>query len=312
MVELGQVTFVGENLNRPESVIATARGEIFVSDDCFGVVALGHPAVEISGKPSGFLPNGIAMLPDRQFLIANLSPEGGVWRLDRAGRLHPHILAVEGISMAFTNFVSLDVDGGLWISVCTRSHPREKAFRSDVHDGFLIRHDRSGTRIVADGLSFANECRLDPLGRYLYVNETFARRISRFPNNGGTLGPRESVYEFGPGEFPDGLAFDSDGGIWIACIVANRLIRLDPEGQRETILDDSDPKQIAQAEVRYLSHAIDRADVDAGATRSLRNISSVAFGGPDLRTIYLGCLGGKRIPTIRSRWAGAELPHWRY
>jgi hypothetical protein len=31
-IDLSSITYVGEELNRPESVIATARGELFVSD----------------------------------------------------------------------------------------------------------------------------------------------------------------------------------------------------------------------------------------------------------------------------------------
>ena len=37
-----------------------------------------------------------------------------------------------------------------------------------------------GARIVADGLTFTNEVRVDGSGQWLYVAETFGRRISRF------------------------------------------------------------------------------------------------------------------------------------
>ena len=35
-------------------------------------------------------------------------------------------------------------------------------------------------RIVADGLGYTNEAVLDARGEWLYVNETFARRTTRF------------------------------------------------------------------------------------------------------------------------------------
>ena len=57
---------------------------------------------------------------------------------------------------------------------------------------------------------------------------------------------------------------------------------------------------------------LERADIDAGRDRTLGNLASVAFGGPDLRTVYLGSLFAQRIATFRSRIAGAEPPHWRY
>jgi gluconolactonase len=37
---------------------------------------------------------------------------------------------------------------------------------------------------------------------------------------------------------------------------------------------------------------------------------SITFGGPDLRTVYIGSLGGTALPTFRSSVAGAPLPHW--
>ena len=43
----------------------------------------------------------------------------------------------------------------------------------------------------------------------LWVNETFGRRITRFAVTKHGLGRREVMHEFGPGEFPDGFAFDA-------------------------------------------------------------------------------------------------------
>lgn len=96
---------------------------------------------------------------------------------------------------------------------------------------------RSGPRIVADGLAYTNECLASPDGAWLYVNETFARRLSRFAIRGGVLGPKQVVAEFGVGEFPDGLALDVDGGVWVICVVANRVLRVDPSGDVTTWLD---------------------------------------------------------------------------
>ncbi len=44
----------------------------------------------------------------------------------------------------------------------------------------------------------------------------------------------------------------------------------------------------------------------------LKNISSIAFGGPDLRTVFLGCLGGDALATFRSPVAGLAPAHWEY
>ncbi len=44
----------------------------------------------------------------------------------------------------------------------------------------------------------------------------------------------------------------------------------------------------------------------------LKNISSIAFGGPDRRTAYLGNLLDDRIYRFDSPVAGAELVHWHF
>ena len=144
---------------------------------------------------------------------------------------------------------------------------------------------------MADGLGFTNENKIDPSGRFLYVNETMARRLSRFPiRDGGSLGPRATVAEFGAGTFPDGFEFDAEGGIWIASVVSNRLLRIAPDGSQTVVLEDSDPEVVAAVERKYQESGLARADIDAGRDRTLANLASVAFGGPDLRTVYLGSL----------------------
>lgn len=316
-IDLPSISYLGDDLNRPESVIATARGELFISDHACGVHELGKPKKTLEGVPQGFLPNGIALTPEREFLIANLGTScgGGVWRIDRQHRLTPVLMEVDGVPLTSTNFVTMDASGRTWISMSTRMVPRELAFNAHTADGFIAVRDQRGARIVADGIGFTNECRVDPSGRWLYVNETYGRRLSRFPIIGKDdwrLGPKEVVHHFTDGDFPDGLAFDAQGGVWVACVVSNRVVRVDANGNASVVVEDPDAALIASAESHYAQGILSRADIDAGGTRSLFNVSSVAFGGPDLKTVYLGNLAGHRLATFRSAIAGAEPPHWRY
>jgi sugar lactone lactonase YvrE len=200
----------------------------------------------------------------------------------------------------------------VWITVSTRKKPRALGYRRDAADGFIVLADRKGARIVADGLGFTNEVAVDPRGDWLWVNETFARKLSRFrivPD--GTLGPKEVVTSFGEGTYPDGLAFDAEGHVWIVSIVSNRVLRVAPDGTPTVILEDSDAAHMAWTEAAYIAGEMGRPHLDRAAGRFLKNTSSIAFGGPDLRTAYLGCLLDTRLPTFRAPVAGHPPPHWQ-
>jgi sugar lactone lactonase YvrE len=137
-------------------------------------------------------------------------------------------------------------------------------------------------------------------------------RITRFPVTKHGLGRREVMHKFGPGELPDGFAFDSEGAAWVACVVSNRVIRIEANGRRTLILDDGDQDVIDRAEAQYQRGLGGREGLEGGARRSLRNIASVAFGGADLKTVYLGCLNGTGVVTFASPIAGAEPVQWRW
>jgi hypothetical protein len=318
-ITLSDLRFVGQDLARPECVVATASGDVFVSDQRGGITCLradGHCEFIGGRGVEGFLPNGFSLRPDQSFAVANIGHLGGAWRLMPGGELIPEVLEVEGIALPPTNFVHAERAAGdprLWVSVSTRRVPREQAFSCEVADGYIVLKDKRGVRIVADGLGFTNETKVDPSGRWLYVNETIARRLSRFAiRDRGDLGPRQTVAEFGDGIFPDGFEFDAEGGIWVASVVSNRLLRIAPDGSQSVVLEDADPEAVARAERHYAENTLGRADIDAGRDRTLGNLASITFGGPDLKTVYLGSLFGTRIATFRSPIAGAEPPHWRY
>ena len=44
--------------------------------------------------------------------------------------------------------------------------------------------------------------------------------------------------------------------------------------------------------------------------RVLPNVTSIAWGGPDLRTAYVGSVSGRSIATFASPVAGARPVHW--
>lgn len=311
------LTFVGSGLVRPECVLATRDGNLFTADWRGGVAQIradGTQALYVGTLPGGraLRPNGIALRRDGTFLLADLGETaGGVFALGRDGRVEPFVVEVDGVELPPTNFVFEDDRDRVWITVSTRRVPRAAAYRADVADGFIVLVDERGARIVADGLGYTNEAMLSPDGAWLYVNETFSRRLTRFrvAADGGLYG-REVVTTFGHGTYPDGLAFDAEGHVWITSIVSNRVLRVAPDGAATIVLEDADPAHVDWCEDAYTRGELGRPHLDRAAGRVLKNISSLAFGGPDLRTAYLGCLLGDAIACFRAPVAGHPPFHW--
>jgi sugar lactone lactonase YvrE len=318
MIPLDEIDFIGTGLNRPECVLSTSNGRLYASDWRGGVSIMESDGLiwSVLAKNSKITvkPNGICLMEDGSFLLAHLGDaEGGVYRLSADGVLTSFCTEIDGVPMPPTNYPHLDVKGRVWITVSTRQTPRARSYRPDVADGFIVLVDNSGARIVADNLGYTNECLVHPDGRRLFVNETFARRLTSFDiNEDGSLSNKTTVANFNAGTYPDGMTFDQDGGIWITSIVSNRVIRISPDGRQEIIVEDNDPSHLQWVEEAFLAGTMNRPHLDQIKSEKLRNISSLAFGGPDLKSIYLGCLLGDQIGHFRSPLAGHPPTHWNF
>ena len=316
-IDLTEVRFVGTELVRPECVLTTANGALFAADWRGGVVRIDpNGTQQLFATPEGgdaIKPNGIALEPEGSFVIADLGVSGGLFRLSRDGVLTEVLRTVDGEDLPPSNYVLRDRWGRLWLTISTRRQPRDLGYRPDVDDGFIVLIDDRGARIVADRLGYTNEVQLSEKGDFLYVNETFGRRMTRFRiTSSGELVEKTTITEFGPGTFPDGLAFDSKGCIWVTSIVSNRVIRVDPSGAQQVVLEDSDPDHLDWVESAFQAGQLGRPHLDSVKSNTLKNISSLAFGGPELKDIYLGCLLGDRIAKLRSFVAGRAPEHWYF
>jgi len=306
----------GAGLNRPECVVPTRSGDVFVPEWPGGVTVVRADGRTHTWRAApaaiDLRPNGIALTPDSAFLIANLGDDGGVWRLDRTGQLTPVVVEVDGIPLPPANFVMLDDQHRTWISVSTRHQPRHQAWRDDVADGFVVLLDSAGPRIVADGLGYTNEVRPDPSGKWLYVVETFGRRLRRFPiRPDSALGTPETVISLADGFFPDGFTFDEEGGLWITSLVSNRLIRFHDD-RVETVLEDVNAEFVQRVEAAFAAHRMIREHLGPIPDTRLQQLTSVAFGGADRRTVYLGTLHGSAVYRFRAGVAGAPVPYWDF
>ena len=96
----------------------------------------------------------------------------------------------------------------------------------------------AGTLWYDRPLRFANGMALSADRDSLFVAETFARRVVRIlVNSEGRAESAETFVQDMPA-LPDGLAFDVDGRLYIACYEPSRIYRADPDGRLELLIDD--------------------------------------------------------------------------
>ncbi len=310
---LSELQFVGSNLARPESVLTTKEGTLWVSDARGGVTRIDPDGQQtLIGNVHGE-PNGLAMDHEGNIYFANID-DGKVYRLRPGGSTDVVLSEIDGQPLGAVNFVFLDSQERMWITVSTRVIPWFPAAASPRPDGYIILIDEKGPRIVADGILFTNEARLDAKEEYLYVAETMGARMLRYkvqPN--GDLGEKEV---FGPdslgmGAFVDGFAFDAEGNIWVTAITRNGVILITPDGDAHTVFEDVNQAALDNAAVKVAASALTPSELMACVGPTLQFPTSVAFGGPDLRTVYIGSLGMPHLVTFRSPTPGLPLYHWR-
>jgi len=304
-------------LTRPECVLALQTGDLIAAHGNGGYThwrpgAAPRHVLPSDGNPLRYVPNGIAVSRRGHVLFANLGSElGGIFSIDGSGAIGPVVQAVDGAPMPPTNFVVEDDNGAIWFTVSTRRRPRAQAWTRDIADGFIGVADANGSRIVADGLGYTNEIAFSPDGQWVYVNETYAQKVSRFALlPGPALGPKEVVCRLGGADFPDGLCFDAFGGLWLTCVGSNRVIVVRPDGSTQIVLEDLDVEYTAYLASRYEANSLTAEDMATTGKSRLKSVSSLVFGGADRKTAYLGCLLGDAVLTFDSPIAGAPTTNW--
>jgi gluconolactonase len=328
-IDKSRLRYIGQDLQRPECILAERDGTLWSADARGGVVKImpGGAQQIISQKRSGFftdagteadrylqgtLPNGLAFANNGDFLIANFGTDC-LEIMTRDGDSRVLANSIDGQPVGKANFVLRDSQNRVWITVSTKVKNWMYALRTDLRDGYIARYEDGAFRIVADGFGFTNEIRFDAKEEYLYVVETTGGCITRLRMNGkGDLSNREifGPSKLGKGAWPDGIAFDSYGNLWGTMVYSDKLFVLTPEGDMRVLLDEGDPTKVDALEQAFFNNQVTEDVLFATGQGVAPWMASVTFGGPDLRTIYIGSLKGKTIPYFHSPVAGLPMVHW--
>jgi len=112
------------------------------------------------------------------------------------------------------------------------------------------------------------------------------------------------------GTYPDGLTLEENGNLIVTSIVSNRVIKVSANGEQELILEDADSEFVEAVESAYRSDSLSSKHLASTGNTELANISSLAFGGDDRSTAYIGNLLGSCLYSFDTAMRGVAPSHW--
>jgi gluconolactonase len=328
-IDKSALKYVGQDLQRPECILAERDGSLWSADARGGLVRIlpdgaqtlitQNRSVHFEAANSeavrylqGTLPNGLAFARNGDFLIANFGTDClEIMSRDGASRILAD--SIDGQPIGKVNFVLRDSKDRIWVTISTKIKNWMHALRSDLKDGYIALYENSRFRIVAEGFGFTNEIRFDANEQFLYVVETTGGHITRLRvNESGDLVDREifGPSNLGKGAWPDGIAFDSYGNLWGTMVYSDKLFVLTPQGDLRILLDEGDPEKVGALERQFFNNHVSEDALFATGQGVAPWMASITFGGADLRTAYIGSLKGSRIPYFRAPVAGLPMVHW--
>ncbi len=218
-----------------------------------------HPS---SGKYSRWNtdtePSAIAVDLDNNLVLATRA--GFVYLNTTTGDIDDIVAAPYDTSIVRFNDGRTDPAGRFWVGTMYEPRDQQKA-EMYVLDKGELRLAWAGGMTNSNGLSFS------PDGKTMYHSDTTSHRVDAYDYDvkTGTASNRRNLVTFSDdkkaadyGGRPDGAAVDSEGNYWSAMFEGGRIVKLSPTGEL-----------LQEIEL------------------PVRCPTSVAFGGPDLRTLFV-------------------------
>jgi sugar lactone lactonase YvrE len=218
------------------------------------------------GTVDVFLPErhhvgGLAVNADGRIICGG--PGGLVWLDPTTGTSGVLLDAICGEPFTGVNDFIPDGMGGLYFG--TLSKGADYSQEPQLTQLYRIDATRQVTKL-ADGLKFSNGLGLSPDGRRLYHVESLLGVFVYDVLADGTLANKAL---FSAREDGDGLAVDAQGGVWIAHFASSEIARYRCDGS-----------------------------LDRRVAMPHKAVSSIAFGGPDWRDLYVTTAGNHGIEAL--------------
>lgn len=212
-----------DGLDHPEAVAAGLAGELYCGGEAGQVYRISEPPkFEQIAQLSGFVA-GVTVEASGALLVCDVG-SGALIRVTADGATEPVVT-----DLVFPNFAAFDPAGNLFI---TDSGDYDRA-----NGRLLLRRPSGDTAEVASGLHYPNGLAVDPAGAWLYLAQSTASNILRYPIVNGELGTAE-IFATIPGTVPDGLALAESGRLFVGCYSPDAIYVVSPLGEARLFLSD--------------------------------------------------------------------------
>ena len=269
-IEIDRFEIFASGLDHPECCAFDRDGNLWAGGEAgqlYRIDPLGK--VETIANLGGFC-CGIALSPDDRELFVCVSGVGVV-RVSKNGEHRVFATHAGNHKIVAPNYLLFDRRGRLYVTDSGNWMKR---------NGFVLRFTSDGGgEVLAGPFGYANGLALTADERHLFMVESDSDSILRFEiGSDDRLHPPEKYAEQ-VGRFPDGLALDADGNLYVCCYASDEIWRIDRDGQKT-----------------LLAH--DRWAIRLGRPTNL------AFGGKNFDEIYVANLGRYTITAQARTSAG--------
>jgi gluconolactonase len=225
--------FVGEfgaGLDHPECIAWGTDGYAYAGGEVGQVyrIDMESRAFEEIGNTGGFV-GGLAQDGDYNVYACS---NGAVMRITPDGTVGPYTRGTQDDPLRTPNYPAFDASGNLYVS-------DSGEWKQDNGCLFKVRPGGEAEVWSRSLTEFPNGLALGPDGNYLYVavslNSPRVERVKIEPD--GSAGEAETVVHL-PETVPDGLAFDTDGNLYVSCYRPDRIYRLNPACELEILAED--------------------------------------------------------------------------
>jgi gluconolactonase len=227
---------------------------------------------------------------DRQGRLVACEDGGRVTRTDmKTGQVTTLADAYQGKPLGAPNDLEVDATGRIYFTARLANRDPKAG---NVNAVYRIDPDGTLARILAaPAVDMPNGIATSPDDKTLYLidsdgREKGARRIRAYDlKPDGTVANERLLYDFYPGRGGDGMRVDAEGNLYVAAGLHRR------RGTSET-LDTRPGIHVISPEGKLRAFLETPEDT----------LTNCAFGGPDLRTLYVTC--GKLLLSVRTRIPG--------